>query len=66
MSNAIPVSCASKINVSYSPYIDTVLQRTMMWLFFTIACLICSTEKCNASPEVFMDVVSPAFSLLFS
>ncbi|XP_050567932.1 lipase member M-like [Cygnus atratus] len=30
--------------------------RTMMWLFITIACFICSTEKCNASPEVFMDV----------
>uniref|UniRef100_A0A8B9DCS8 Lipase n=1 Tax=Anser cygnoides TaxID=8845 RepID=A0A8B9DCS8_ANSCY len=28
----------------------------MMWLFITIACFICSTKKCNASPEVFMDV----------
>ncbi|KFP07224.1 Lipase member M, partial [Calypte anna] len=29
---------------------------TMMWLFITIACLSCISEKSEASPEVFMDV----------
>ncbi|XP_071604967.1 putative lysosomal acid lipase/cholesteryl ester hydrolase isoform X2 [Heliangelus exortis] len=31
-------------------------QSTMMWLFITIACLSCISEKSEASPEVFMDV----------
>uniref|UniRef100_A0A8C4TUU3 Lipase n=1 Tax=Falco tinnunculus TaxID=100819 RepID=A0A8C4TUU3_FALTI len=35
---------------------DNVLQSTVMWLFVTIAYLMCINEKSDASPEVSMDV----------
>lgn len=63
---AIPGFCVSSINVSHAHHVDNVLQSTMMWLFVTIAYLMCISEKSDASPEVSMDVVSPDFSPFFS
>lgn len=62
-SKELPSSCGSASTVSHAAP-DDVLQSTMMWLFLTIACLMCATEKSGANPEVSMDVVSPFLSCL--
>lgn len=63
---AVPGFRVSSTSVCHAHHVDNVLQSTMMWLFITIAYLMCSGEKSDASPEVSMDVVSPDFSPFFS
>lgn len=62
-SKELPSSCGSASTVSHAAP-DDVLQSTMTWLFLTIACFMCATEKSGANPEVSMDVVSPFLSCL--
>ena len=63
---AMPGFCVRSTKDSHAHYVDNVLQSTMMWLFITIAYLMCGSEKSGASPEVSMDIVSPDFSPFFS
>lgn len=46
-------------------HFDSVLQSTIMWLFVSIACLMCIGKNSDASPELSLNIVSPDFSPFF-